>query len=131
MQDSRNHEKATLYERLGGAEGISTLVDDIVEAHLANPTIKARYGPMNSDPAHMARAKQHLRDFLGAGSGGPETYTGRSMAEIHRGMNIDGSEYMAATDDIMWALDKNGIDEETKKDVLAIAYGLKSEIMHI
>ncbi len=38
---------------------------------------------------------------------------------------------MAAVDDIMSMLDKHGIDEQSKKDVLAIAYSLKDEIMHV
>ena len=33
----------TLYLRLGGAEGIARLVDDVIDAHLANPLIKTRW----------------------------------------------------------------------------------------
>lgn len=121
----------TLYQRLGGAEGIAKLVDDIVEAHMHNPTIKARFLPSLDDLDHLGAVKQHLCDFLGAGSGGPEQYGGRSMPDAHRGMNVSAAEYMAAIDDILAALDKNKIDEQTRKDVLAIAYSLKDEIIHV
>lgn len=121
----------TLYERLGGPTGIASLVDDIIEAHMVNPLIKARFLPMRDDPENLANAMQHLRDFLAAGSGGPEQYSGRSMPEAHRGMNISAQEYMAAMDDIMGVLDKHEIDEQTSKDVLAIAYSLKDEIIHV
>ena len=120
-----------LYERLGGATGIATLVDDIVEAHMNNPLVKARFLPYRDDPDHLASVKQHTRNFLGAGSGGPEQYKGRSMPETHRGMNISAEEYMAVIDDILSALDKNKIDEQSRKDVLAIAYSLKDQIMHV
>ena len=120
----------SLYERLGGATGISALVDDIVEAHMANPRIKSRFLPYREDPKHLADVKKHLRDFLGMGSGGPEQYSGRSMPSTHRGMNISAEEYMAAVDDILATLDKHRIDEQTRKDVLAIAYSLKGEILH-
>jgi len=120
-----------LYERLGGATGVATLVDDIVEAHMVNPLIKARFLPMRDDPENLANAMQHLRDFLAAGSGGPEQYSGRTMPEAHRGMNISAQEYMAAIDDILSVLDKHNIDEQTRKDVLAIAYSLKDEIIHV
>lgn len=120
---------ASLYERLGAAAGIAVLVDDIVDAHMRNPVIKARFLPYLERPEHMSEVKKHLRDFLGAGSGGPERYTGRSMPESHRGMNISEAEYMAALDDILSVLDRHGIDEHTRKDVLAIAYGLKGEIL--
>lgn len=120
----------TLYERLGGSTGIAALVDDIVEAHMANPRIKSRFLPYREDPKRLAEVKKHLRDFLGTGSGGPEQYGGRSMPATHRGMNISAEEYMAALDDILAALDRHRIDEQTRKDVLAIAYSLKGEILH-
>jgi hemoglobin len=91
---------------------------------------EARFLPYRDDPDHLATVKQHLRNFLGAGSGGPEHYAGRSMPEAHRGMNVSAGEYMAGLDDILGSLDKHGIDEQTRKDVLAIAYSLKDEIIH-
>ena len=51
------------------------------------------------------------------------------MPATHRGMNISEAEYMAALDDILMALDQHQIDEETKNDVLAIAYSLKGQII--
>lgn len=121
----------SLYERLGGAAGIERLVDDIVRAHMDNPLIKARFLPYREKPEHLATVKKHLRDFLGMGSGGPERYAGRAMPETHRGMNISAQEYMAAMDDILQTLDRHKIDEQTRKDVLAIAYSLKGEIIHV
>lgn len=121
----------TLYARLGGAEGIASIVDDIVEAHMRNPVIAPRFLPYKADPDRLAKVKQHLRAFLGAGSGGPETYDGRDMTEAHRGMNISETEYVAAIDDILATLDKHAVDEQARKDVLAIAYALKDEILHV
>jgi len=115
----------SLYDRLGGAAGISALVDDVVAAHLANPTVQPRFQNVK-DLAHL---KQMAREFFGAGSGGPEPYTGRDMRTTHRGMNISEQEYLAVMDDIMGVLDKHRIDETAKKDVLAILYSLKGEII--
>jgi len=120
----------TLYEQLGGATGISAMVDDIVVAHINNPTIKARFLPFLEKPERVAEIKKHTCDFLGAGSGGPEKYTGRSMPESHRGMNISEAEYMAVIDDILGVMEKHGIEESARKDVLAITFALKGEIMH-
>ena len=79
----------------------------------------------------LAVAKKHLCTFLEAGSGGPAQYTGRSMVDSHRGMNISEAEYMAAIDDILATLRKHAIDEQTQKDVLAITYSLKGDIMRL
>ena len=121
----------SLYERLGGAEGISALVDDIVENHIKNPGIKTRFLPMLDDPEKMSKAKKHTRQFLGMGTGGPEIYEGQDMPAAHRGMNISEAEYMHVLDDILNALDKNNIDQQSKNEVLAISYSLKDQIVRL
>lgn len=121
----------SLFERLGGSSGISTLVEDIVAKHMENPTIQARFRPYLETPDKLAATKKHLAAFLEMGSGGTAQYAGRAMPEAHRGMNIGEAEYMAALDDILDVLRKHNIDDQTQKDVLAIAYSLKGEIMHV
>jgi hemoglobin len=131
MQTAAASETRSLYERLGGNATITRMVDDIVQAHMENPIIKARFLPHAEDPEHLRTVKGHLCAFLCAGSGGPEQYKGRTMPEAHRGMNISAAEYMAAVDDILALLIRHGIDEDTRKDVLAIAYSLKDDIMNL
>jgi hemoglobin len=121
----------TLYQRLGGSSGINALVADIVALHMENPVIRARFRPYLETPEKLEITKKHLCAFLEAGSGGPAKYTGRTMRDTHRGMNINEAEYMATIDDILTALRKHAIDEQTQKDVLAIAYSLKGEILHL
>lgn len=121
--------QTSLYQRLGGKEGIAALVDDIVEMHMNNPKVSARFRPYLEQPEALAQVKKHTCDFFGMGSGGPEVYAGRDMETTHRGMNISEEEYMHVADDIMGALDKHGMDETTKKDVLAIVWSLKEQIM--
>ena len=122
---------ASLFERLGGSSGIKTLVQDIVALHMENPVIRARFRPYLETPDKLEAIKKHTCAFLEAGSGGTAQYGGRSMKDAHRGMNINEAEYMAATDDILAALRQHGIDDQTQKDVLAIAYSLKGEILRV
>jgi len=122
---------ASLFERLGSSSGINALVEDIVALHMENPVIRPRFRPYLETPEKLATTKKHLCAFLEAGSGGKAQYTGRDMQEAHRGMNINEAEYVAALDDILTALQKHGIDEQTQKDVLAIAYSLKGQIRHV
>ena len=67
-----------LYQRLGGADGIASIVDGIVDAHMDNPTIRPRFRPYGANPDRLATLKEHLRNFLGAGTGGPEPYDRRA-----------------------------------------------------
>ena len=117
----------TLYQRLGSAEGIARLVDDAVAAHLANPLIKTRYEQIKD----MAHVKQLSREFFTAGSGGPSTYTGKGMLAAHKGMNVSEQEFLAVIDDIVGAMTKNNIADDAKKDVLAILYSLKDQIIRV
>jgi hemoglobin len=124
-------ENKSLFERLGAAGGIRTLCDDIVAAHMENREIRARFRPYLEQPEKLAILKNHLAAFLEAGSGGAQKYTGRTMQDAHRGMNISEAEYMAAIDDILAVLKKHGKDEQTQKDVLAIAFSLKDGILRL
>jgi hemoglobin len=121
--------KQILFERLGGISRITAIVDDAIETHMNNPAISARFLPYKEQPEKLSKIRQHSIDFFSAGSGGPVSYTGRDMTTTHKGMNISPAEFMYVVDDIMQVLDKHNIDEETKKDVLAIQWSLKGMII--
>jgi hemoglobin len=117
----------SLYERLGRREGITRITADLMKNHLANPMVKARYE--NSED--LARVERRAVEFFCAGTGGPETYSGQDMLSTHRGMNISEQEFMSVIDDAMAALDKNGIDEPTRNDVLAILWSMRREVVRV
>jgi len=119
----------SLFERLGGTEGISTIVDDIMEAHIVNPDIKHVFLPIANNPAHLEAFNTHVKEFLSAGTGGGATYTGKDMPTAHKGLNTTEKEFMSAVDDILMVLGKHNIDEETKKDMLYILYSLKGAVI--
>lgn len=123
--------EASLFQRLGGSAGIKAIVDDIVARHMENPVIQARFRPYLETPDKIDVVKKHTCAFLEAGSGGTAQYSGRPMQAAHRGMNISEAEFIAALDDILAALRKRGVDEQSRKDVLAIAYSLKGDILHV
>ena len=114
----------SLYERLGGAPGITAISNDLVDRHCANPEIKARF--VNSDRAAL---KQLVFDFFSMGTGGPANYQGRDMLTTHTGMNINERELVAVLDDALACLDKHGIDPASRNEVLAILYSFKDEIL--
>jgi len=122
-------ETKTLFERLGGTPGITAIVDDVIEAHMNNPAINARFKPYKNQPERLAKIRQHTIEFFSAGSGALVKYNGRDMPTTHQGMNISAAEYMHVIDDIMGVLEKHNIDEESKKDVLAILWSLRQTIM--
>ena len=117
----------SLYQRLGGDEGIARIVDDVFVAHLDNPIVKARFENIKD----MEHAKRMACEFFCAGAGGPKPYTGKDMLAAHKGMNISEQEYLEVMDDIVSAMHKNKVDDATKNDVVAILYSLKGNIIRV
>jgi len=115
---------ASLYERLGGTEGITKISSDLVEIHLANPRIATRY-----KASDINAVKNGAATFFISATGGPDVYKGKDMIATHKGMNIDNSEFNAVLDDAMEALEKNGIGQREREEVLFALYGLKSQVV--
>lgn len=120
---------SSLYVRLGGSRGIAAIVDDILALHLSNPVIKTRFA--GASPERLATLKRITCEFFGMGSGGPEVYTGRDLITAHTGMNISEQELVAAIDDVVAALEKNGVGQTEKNEVVAILYSLKNQVLRL
>lgn len=115
----------SLYERLGGTEGITKIASDLVDLHLKNPRISTRFAESDVD-----FLKNGAATFFITGSGGPAVYQGNDMLETHKGMNIDSDEFLSVLDDAMSALDKNGVNQREKEEVLFILYSMKADVVY-
>ena len=116
----------SVYERLGGSDAITKISSDLVDIHLANSKIAPRY--VSSDSILV---KKQVAAFFIAGTGGPDNYEGKDMLAAHKGMNINNDEFVAVLDDAILALDKNGIGQKEKEEVLYILYSMKPEIVYV
>ena len=119
----------SLFDRLGGTDGISIIVDDIVQAHMENEEINYVFLPLKENPEHLESFKKHVKEFLAAGTGGGTAYTGKDLPTAHKGLQTSPKEFLSTVDDILFVLEKNKIDEETKKDMLYILYSLKGQVI--
>ena len=117
----------SLYERLGRRAGIERITHDLIKNHLANPLLKARF----EASLDIARVERRAVEFLCAGSGGPEAYSGKDLLATHKGMNISEQEFVASCDDAMKALEKNDIDAATRSEVLGILWSLKGDVIRV
>lgn len=118
---------SSLYSRLGGSKGITAIVEDLVANHLNNPIVAPRFRKVQD----LGKLKRLACEFFCAGSGGPGGYSGRDMRTTHSGMNVSEQEFIAVMDDVVQALDKNGIGAREKNDVIAILYSLKGEVIRL
>jgi hemoglobin len=117
----------TLYERLGGYDGISGFVNDLLP-RLQKDAELGRFWQNRSDDG-IAREKQLLIDYLCTNAGGPVYYTGRDMKLSHKGMKISVSDwelFFAHAGDVMVALD---IPSQECEDVAGFVLSLKGDIV--
>jgi hemoglobin len=129
VKEQPKDEEISLFERLGGTAGISSIVDNVVDNHLKNPVVNQKFSHLKPGTESYEIFKTHVKEFLAAGTGGTIQYTGKDMVSAHTGFSITGKEFLSTTDDVLMALDSHNIDEETKKDMLYILYSMKDAVM--
>jgi hemoglobin len=116
----------SLYERLGGTEGITAIAGDLVDNHLANSAIATRFKESKMDTAMLKNA---AATFFISGTGGPDVYKGKDLLAAHKGMNISAREFMAVLDDALNALKKNNIPQREQEEVLFVLYSMQADII--
>jgi hemoglobin len=82
-------EKPSLYDRLGGVYSIATVVDDFIDRVMADPRLNAN--PLVDEAHHRvppAGFKYLVTEMVCWATGGPQKYTGKSMAESHSHLKI-------------------------------------------
>jgi hemoglobin len=116
--------ETSLYQRLGGLEAITAVVDDFVANVAADSRINGRFA--NTD---IPRLKRLLVEQICAGTGGPCTYTGRDMKTTHAGMGITDAEFDALVEDLVQSLDKFKVPAAEKQELLGILGPMKADIV--
>ena len=81
----------SLYERLGGNDGIRGFADNLLPRLQADAQLGRFWQNRGSDG--IAREKQLLIDYLASSTGGPVYYTGRDMKLSHEGMKISDADW--------------------------------------
>ena len=85
-------QQASLYQRLGGQQAITAVVDDFVANVAADNRINHYFA--HTDIPHL---KRELVDQICQATGGPCTYTGRPMRVVHAGMHITDADLPSVT----------------------------------
>jgi hemoglobin len=114
----------TLYQRLGGTPGIAAVVDDFVDNVRADPMIGKRFQGVDID-----HTKAMLTELFCKASGGPCAYTGRSMKDTHRGMDISDAEFNAMASDMAKTLDKFKLPQRERSEVLALLNSMRGDVV--
>src|SRR5689334_7948590 len=114
----------TLYDRLGGKDAISQVVDKFVANVVADERINGFF--KNADATNL---KKQLVEQICMATGGPCKYTGKDMKTAHAGMGVKDADFSALVDDLTKALDEFKVPEKEKGELLGTLAKLKPDIV--
>src|SRR6266581_2677042 len=123
-------EKPSLYDRLGGVYNIATVVDDLIDRVMVDARLNAN--PRVDEAHHRVSAagfKYLVTELVCSATGGPQTYSGRSMGDSHRHLNITAAEWEAFKDDLQQTLDKFGVPRGEQAELKAIVESTREAIV--
>lgn len=123
-------EKPSLYTRLGGVYSIATVVDDFIDRVMADPRLNAN--PLVDEAHHRvppAGFKYLVTEMVCWATGGPQNYTGKSMAESHSHLKITSTEWDAFLDDFQQTLNKFAVPVEEQNELKAIVDSTRADIV--
>lgn len=107
----------TLYERLGGYDGIRTVVDDFYDRLVDDEQL----GPF-FEGADMEKLRRTQTDFLCEAAGGPETYDAEPVRGAHLHIPFTPAHIQRAIDLLYESLEEFDVtDDDADKVVNAIA----------
>ena len=117
----------SLDDRLGQKPAIEIVVDKFLGHVVADSRINASFAHLDADG--VARLRGHLIDQICQATGGPCTYTGKSMKESHAGMGLNDGHFDAMVEDLARALEEAGVKEADKEELLGALGGMRGDIV--
>ena len=120
----------SLYDRLGGVYAIAAVVDDFIDRVVANDILNANPAIKEArDRVPAAGLKYRVTEMVCMATGGPCKYSGRSMKESHKHLNITEKEWDALVVDFKASLAKFKVPEKEQGELLAIVGSTKGDIV--
>jgi hemoglobin len=117
---------ASLYERLGGLDAITAVIDSFVARCAGDDRINPKF-----ERTDIPRLKKMLVDQVCEATGGPCTYTGRTMRETHDGMGVTAGEFDALVEDLVATLDEFDVPKAEQEELLGLLGPMREDIVEI
>ncbi|MBM4762786.1 group 1 truncated hemoglobin [Bacillus sp. B15-48] len=116
----------TIYEKVGGEEAIEKVVDYFYkELVLKDETVNQFF-----DQTDMEKQRRHQTKFISFALGGPNQYSGKSMAKAHEGMNLQPEHFNAIANHLHAALAHFGVNEADIDTAITKVASLREDILY-
>ncbi|WP_178916401.1 group 1 truncated hemoglobin [Natronomonas gomsonensis] len=114
----------TLYERLGGHDGIRAVVDDFYDRLQDDDEL----GPFFED-ADMESLRKTQTDFLCEAAGGPETYDAAPVREAHLHVPFTPAHIQRAVDLLSDSLEEFDVPEDDAEKVIGAIAAYEEDLL--
>ena len=121
QQPPKDH---SLYRDLGAMPGITRIVEGMLLNIARDQRIVERFRRVD-----IQRLRNKLIEQFCVEAGGPCTYTGDSMAESHKGQNVSRSDFNALVEDLIKAMDSEGISVPVQNRLIARLAVMRGEVI--
>ena len=115
---------ASLYERLGGLDAITAVVDSFSARCAGDDRISGKFARTD-----IPRLRKMLVDQVCEATGGPCAYTGRDMREAHAAMGVTAGEFDALVDDLVATLDEFDVPKAEQDELLGLLGPMRGDIV--
>ena len=119
----------SLYERLGGYEAISAVIDDFAAKLFDDPVVGARFFGMSDDSREGFRQKN--KNLVCNVTGGPCQIISRSAATTHGGLGIKASKFDIVAQHLVDTLDAFNVPAREHDELIAIIDTLRPDIVEV
>jgi hemoglobin len=122
----------SLFERLGGKDGVAVIVDSLLKNVAADPRFGKSFAKTFSKTNSGRR--DHFKDSLVEQicdlSRGPDChYAGKPMKEAHAGMKINEGEFKAFIEDLQMALAEHNVAPAEQAELTSLLDPMKDDIV--
>ncbi|KPA93280.1 group I truncated hemoglobin [Pseudomonas sp. RHF3.3-3] len=114
----------SLYRDLGERAGITRIVEGMLLKIAHDPRIAERFRKID-----IVRLRNKLVEQFCVEAGGPCVYTGDTMAESHKGQNVSRSDFNALVEDLIAAMDEQGIPVRVQNRLIARLAPMRGEVI--
>jgi len=118
-------QEKSLYERLGGKEAITAVVNHLWTVVAKDDRINHYFANTNPD----VFAGQMI-DFLCQGTGGPCVYKGKDMYAAHTGMHLSNADFDALAEDTVQTLNHFKVPQQEQDEVMKLLGGMRESIIN-
>lgn len=112
------------FQGLGGKAGIKSIVATLIPVIQSDPRIKESFTDVD-----MRQLALRLEEQFCVLSGGPCTYRGKDMKEIHDGLNVTNAQFNALTEDLQIAMEKVGVPARYQNKLVARLAPMQRDIV--